>query len=251
MVYPTIVFAHGAWHNAGFFHKVIGILEPLGYRCVTVSLPSASGRVPPTSSLDEDIAAIRDVVLRELDSGHDVLVNAHSWGAIPTTTGLVGLSKPERQATGKTTGIVKLAFVAAFVLPENTSLQDALGGPQPTWIIDSDGNVMDGGDPRKLFYHDVEQKEADEWIAKLRPHSLASFQTKTTSAAWKKIPSAYLICDDDQLLPPQAQEMMVANMKEEGGAVETTHIAGSHSPYLANPEAVVKFLRAAAGESLS
>lgn len=84
MAHPTIVFCHGAWHNVRFFDKVIGILEPLGYRCITVPLPSSSGRVPPTTSLDEDIAAIRNAVLKELDAGRDVVMNAHSWGGIPS-----------------------------------------------------------------------------------------------------------------------------------------------------------------------
>jgi hypothetical protein len=65
-----------------FYDKVIAILEPLGYRCVAVSMPSV-GTVPPVSSLDEDIAAVRNAVMVELDAGRDVIVNAHSWSGIP------------------------------------------------------------------------------------------------------------------------------------------------------------------------
>jgi pimeloyl-ACP methyl ester carboxylesterase len=74
---PTIVFCHGAWHSVQFFEKVIPLLEPLEYKCITVPLPSV-GSSAPVKSLDEDIDAVRTAVIRELDAGRDVMVNAHS-----------------------------------------------------------------------------------------------------------------------------------------------------------------------------
>lgn len=100
---PTIIFCHGAWHSVQFFDKVIALLEPLGYKCVAVPMPSV-GRSKPVESLDEDIDAVRTVVLKELDAGLDVMVNAHSmyccprsitipkadhetgWGGLPVST---------------------------------------------------------------------------------------------------------------------------------------------------------------------
>ena len=40
-------------------------------------LPSV-GSSPPVKSLDEDIDVVRTAVIRELDAGRDVMVNAHS-----------------------------------------------------------------------------------------------------------------------------------------------------------------------------
>jgi len=74
---PVMIFTHGAWHSPEYFDLVISILEPLGYKCVTVSMPSV-GRVPPVTSLQEDIEVVRNAVLKELDGGHDVIVNVHS-----------------------------------------------------------------------------------------------------------------------------------------------------------------------------
>ncbi|KAF8866559.1 alpha/beta-hydrolase [Acephala macrosclerotiorum] len=250
MAYPSIVFCHGAWHTPDFFHKVIAILEPLGYKCVTVALPSSSGRVPPTTDLGEDIAAIRSVVLKELEAGHDVVMHAHSWGGIPTSSALEGLTKPERLASGKTTGVTKLTYVSAFVIPENTSLEEFIGGPQPTWVIDDVSFATTRRDLKQIFYHDVDSKEADEWLAKLKPQSLASFTKKTTDAAWKRIPSAYLICEDDRAVSAAFQEIMTGQMKGAGVEIVETRIGGSHSPYLTRPNGVVKFLRAAIGEPL-
>jgi pimeloyl-ACP methyl ester carboxylesterase len=110
-----MVFVHGAWHSSEFYSRIIAILEPLGYKCVTVAMPSV-GNSPPVSSLDEDIKAIREVVVRELDSGSDVIVNIHSWAGIPANSALDGLSKTERQSGQP--GVIKLTFIASFLLPE-------------------------------------------------------------------------------------------------------------------------------------
>jgi len=77
MALPTIVFVHGAWHWPGFFTKVKNILETKGYRTIVLALPSV-GRTPPVSSLNEDIFMVRTAVLKELDAGYNVVINAHS-----------------------------------------------------------------------------------------------------------------------------------------------------------------------------
>ncbi|KAH6709273.1 Alpha/beta hydrolase fold-1 [Leptodontidium sp. MPI-SDFR-AT-0119] len=245
---PTIVFCHGAWHTPSFFDKVIAILEPLGYKCVTFSFPG-TGNVPPVKSLDEDIEAVRAVVLKEVDVGADVVVSAHSWGGVPTCSALDGLSKAEREREGKPGGVVKLAFVTSFILPEETSIADALGGPLDVWIPDADENLKFPDEVNKeVFYHDLPSDEADEWASKIRVQSLATFMTKTKSAAWKKIPTSYMICENDRPIPLALQESMIATVKEQGGEIETERLFVSHSPHLAMPEKVAGFLRRAAGE---
>lgn len=73
--------------------------------------------------------------------------------------------------------------------------------------------------------------------------------TKTKSAAWKKIPTSYLICENDKPIPLELQESMIATVKKEGGDIVTERLFVSHSPHLAMPEKVAGFLRRAAGES--
>ena len=132
---PTIVFVPGAWHSPEFFGAVISILEPLGYQCVTVSMPGV-GRIPPVDNLDEDIAAVRTTVIKELDAGHDVIIHAHSWAGIPVNSALDGLSKEEREKDGRKGAVVKLTFASSIVVPENVSLLDAIGGKVPDiWEI--------------------------------------------------------------------------------------------------------------------
>jgi hypothetical protein len=113
-----------------------------------------------------------------------------------------------------------------------------------------DGNVMLREDKwLPMMYHDVDPNEVQGWIAKLRPHSLATFQDKARFAAWKKIPSAYLVCEDDRAIPVQGQDGMVAAVKGAGGDIETERLFVSHSPYIVEPDFVAGFLRRAAGET--
>lgn len=74
---PTIVLVNGAWHSPEFFSGVISILELKGYKCVAIAMPGV-GRSPPVASLDEDIAAVRNAVMKELDLGNNVMMHAHS-----------------------------------------------------------------------------------------------------------------------------------------------------------------------------
>lgn len=83
--------------------------------------------------------------------------------------------------------------------------------------------------------------------------TLTSFQTlttKTKSAAWKKIPSVYLVCEDDRAIPFQAQDAWVAAVKEAGGDIETERLFVSHSAHVVNPKFVAGFIRRAAGEAV-
>ncbi|ESZ97963.1 hypothetical protein SBOR_1634 [Sclerotinia borealis F-4128] len=247
MTPPTIIFIHGAWHDTSNFSPVIGILEPLGYPCITIAMPSTGGTIP-TTDLTNDIAAIRHVVLKEVDAGKEVIVCSHSWGGIPTTNALDGLSISERSESGKVGGVVKIAFLCAFVVPVGTSLQDATGG------MSYDGIAEDGFIPAthfgQKFYHDLDDAMASDLESKLKLQSVASFQTKATSAAHLVIPSIYLICEDDQIIPMFLQELMIADARKAGGIMEEERVFCGHSPFFKNPEFTASFLRRAAGENV-
>jgi hypothetical protein len=98
------------------------------------------------------------------------------------------------------------------------------------------------------MYHDADPKEAEECVSKLGLHSLATFRAKTRSAAWRKIPSAYLVCEDDRIIPVEGQDGMIAGVRGLGGEIEVERLFVSHSPYLVKPDSVAGFLRRASGE---
>ena len=54
---------------------------------------------------------------------------------MPVCSALDGLSRAERSKDRKKSAVIKLAFVAAFVVEEGVSLEMALGGRPDCWII--------------------------------------------------------------------------------------------------------------------
>ncbi|WP_426570408.1 alpha/beta fold hydrolase [Streptomyces canus] len=84
-------------------------------------------------------------------------------------------------------------------------------------------------DPISMFYGDAPRPEAEEAAKRPVPQSVKSFSDRLTKAAWHTVPSTYVICEADQVLPAQAQQVLA----ERSGAVH--RIAGDHSPIMSKP----------------
>ncbi|MBE7181472.1 MAG: hypothetical protein INR71_09735 [Terriglobus roseus] len=74
----------------------------------------------------DDAAYIHSELEKLADSGYDVLVNAHSYGGIPTSEALRGLSKAEREKAGKAGGVVRISYTAALTPPVGKGLNDVM-----------------------------------------------------------------------------------------------------------------------------
>lgn len=95
----------------------------------------------------------------------------------------------------------------------------------------------------------MEPAEINHWGSQLLPHAFSTKKAKSTGAAWLTIPCSYLLCELDQAVPIFAQEAMVGAAQEAGSNMETERVKASHSPFLSKPDAVVAYLRRAAGET--
>jgi hypothetical protein len=132
---PTLIFVPGAWHTTEVFNTITARLSTHGYKCIAVT-SLAAGHEPAVPDLQPDTENVHKVVLDEVDHGHDVVVVGHSWGGIIVGGSLDGLSKTEREKEGKKGGVVKLAYMCAFIPPEGLSLSMALGGGRdPSWEV--------------------------------------------------------------------------------------------------------------------
>ena len=263
MAHPTLIFSPGAWHSPEVFEDVISKLKPHGYKCIALPLCAVVNK-PAAVDLQPDIAAIRKAVISEIEAENDVVMIAHSWSGIFVSGALENLGKAQRENEGKKGGVVKLAFISAFLPQENISLITAFGGQTPDWYdikvstIKKDLKIWLVTDeiskepwvtvknPEDIFYHDLRPEDAKYWASRLLPHSYATKHAGASSAAWKTIPSTYLICEEDVAV----QENIVKTCREAGSVMDTERIATSHSPFLSKPDAVVGFIRRAAGEAV-
>lgn len=101
-----------------------------------------------------------------------------------------------------------------------------------------------------IFYSDLDPATQQHWASKLKSHALATFWAKTTAASWQEMPTSYLLCEDDLVIPAVAQEQMCQAVKESGADIEVTRLKSGHSPFLSRPKETVAWLRRVAGETI-
>jgi pimeloyl-ACP methyl ester carboxylesterase len=176
-----------------------------------------------------------------------VMLAGHSYGGAVIT------------AAGSMTGnIVGLVYVTAFALDEGESALDICSrfpGGQLLSALRPAAFPEVSGDPGVELYIDRElfprvfaaglpHRAAAAAAAAQRPMTAAAFAAKSISAAWKTIPSWYMVATADQLIPPEAQHFMARR-----AGAHITEIRASHAIALIQPVAVAEQIAAAAASA--
>jgi pimeloyl-ACP methyl ester carboxylesterase len=183
----------------------------------------------PLTSLADDITVTKRLLSSQ--TGPTVLVG-HSYGGAVISGAAEGV--PQVKA---------LVYITAFGLDAGESL-DSLSkqGPPPSGAAavepDAFGYLWIN---RKKFHEafaaDATEDEAAVMAAVQRPLSVAGFTDKAGQPAWKHLPSWYLVCTNDQMIPPPAQEFLAGRMH----AIQKS-VASSHAPFVAHPQAVADII---------
>ncbi len=92
------------------------------------------------------------------------------------------------------------------------------------------------------FAADVDRAKARVMFAAQQPLSTAALGDVLGAPAWKSLPSWYLVAQNDEAIPPDAQRLFSSRM----GAT-TVEVASSHVAMVSQPDAVVQLIEAAAG----
>jgi pimeloyl-ACP methyl ester carboxylesterase len=159
-----------------------------------------------------------------------VVVVAHSYGGVPTTQALSGASN-----------VRHIIYLAAFQLPVGDAVVSHNGRPLKPWAKlhhqDGIGDYVEALNPATVFYNDLDATAAQCAAAKLGYQSYASMRQPLTEAAWKTIPSTYVVCEADNAIPVTAQEAMAMH------ADDVERLNTSHCPFLSQPAAVARIIR--------
>lgn len=112
--------------------------------------------------------------------------------------------------------------------------------------------IVEPEDAKGLFYQDLPDDVVSELAKDLRPQSLGVFWSTTSYAAWKHVPTTYVICEDDTPSTVAAAGYLLSTAQAaEGSKVDTVvKRKVGHSPFLSQPEWTASMLREAAGEKL-
>ena len=120
---------------------------------------------------------------------------------------------------------------------------------RPEVIIMTDTTtIIDREVSLAAFYHDVEPSLARQAASRLRPFQKTGYAVIETDAvaAWRTIPTTYVVCAEDRMVHPDTQREMAAAAAAAGA--EVLEWPSSHSPFLSHPDLVADLVaqRAAA-----
>jgi hypothetical protein len=114
-------------------------------------------------------------------------------------------------------------------------------------VVDDEGFVwLSEDDFVNHFAADIDPVKARVLYAAQQPLSVSAFRDVMTVPAWKSLPSWYMITQDDQALPPDAQRMFAHRM----GAT-TAEVPSGHLAMVSHPADVVKLTETAAEAGLT
>jgi pimeloyl-ACP methyl ester carboxylesterase len=249
---PTLVLVHGAWHSPSHFAALTRYLESNGYTVEAPYLPSMHADDITKITMTEDIAAVRTCLLKALESA-DVLIVSHSYGTLPSSGALQGLDTASRTSDGHSTYVTGFCIIAGLLVPPGHSVASYYGDT-PAPPQDLRGPILypkDPPGPGYLFYHDIPFDEAVEAIKTLKPQAWAVNATVLDHAGHLVVPTRYMVCEKDNVLPPFMQRLMIDTARKGLGErlkIEAVTIESSHSPFLSRTVVVGEWLRKCAGE---
>ena len=222
----NIVLVHGAFCDGSSWGSVIPLLQEAGHTVLAVQLP--------LKGLSDDIATTRQA-LASL-SGPTILAG-HSYGGAVVT----GAGTDAANVSG-------LVYIAAYVPAEGETLGDlndrfpATEGQKhigPSYLKDTvwiEPSVFP-----QVFAADVDPIQARIMATVQKPTGFGCLIEKTAQPAWQKLPSWYLVSENDATINPDAERWMA----QRAGAT-TSSIASSHASPVSHPREVADVILAAA-----
>ena len=220
----SVVLVHGGFVDGSGWEGVYRTLKQNGYSATIVQ--------NPTTSLEADVAATRQIIAQQ---SRPVVLVGHSYGGVVITE------------AGNDPKVVALVYIAAFAPDQGESVSSLIkdpppGAPVPPILPPQDGFLfLDKGKFAESFAADVGRDKADFMANSQVPWGVNALNGAVTAPAWKTKPSWYLVATDDRMIPPAAQRSMA---KRAGS--QPSEVPGSHAVYVSQPQVVAALIEKAA-----
>ena len=111
----------------------------------------------------------------------------------------------------------------------------------PTYECLSQGGEMHCVNPEQLLFNDLDEEERAKWVKALKPQPAEGWNGTIRYCGWKDVPSVYLVCEKDQVLPLEIQLQMAGL-----AGSEVVRCSSGHCVMLSMPEKVVEVILSAA-----
>ncbi|MGO4753245.1 alpha/beta hydrolase [Streptomyces sp. 2MCAF27] len=220
-----IVLVHGAGGRPTTWAAVEPLLTALGHRVFIVT--------NPLTSLEDDVAHTTAAVD---ETTGPVLMAGHSYGGAVISN------------VGRHPRVKGLVYIAAFGPDEGETVNEIVERYEPAEISKYMRRGPNGewkSEPSPEFWDEIGPDLSADQRAIVETEGRKSenliFTQPTGIPAWRRLPSWYLVADDDRTLRRQAQLDMATRMK---ATVE--HVPGSHYTTLVWPRRVADMIHTAA-----
>ena len=237
MKIPTLVLVHGAGGGAWTWELVVLALDELGCADRELDLPSSSASPPPDAGVACDVATVR-AVLDDL-VGPVVLVGV-SYGGV-----VISAAAVDHPA------VARLVYVAAFMPEPGVPIRDQLVPSQDFVAAASAAAARNptehgGLDPAiaaEFVFPQADAEIARQAIARMRPMVLSDADVALPSVAWQTIPSTYIVCTEDRMIPPDYQRRCATER-----ATARIDVPYDHAPTRSHPNELAELLAEIVGQ---
>ena len=223
----TVVLVHGAWHGPWCFDHVVDGLEARGVPTLAVDRrrPGPDGQLRAVTDSAENERIVR-AALDQIDG--PVVLLGHSFGGVAITTAPLGNDN-----------VKHLVYLTAMMPDTDGAVPDNFANPELVAAIqeaDDGSTTVEPDKIRQIFYHQCPDADVERAMRELTPNEAAITFDAPREAAWKTIPTTYIVCTEDQALlaPGQRQLARRANRIAEWPT--------DHSPFFSNPQLLINLL---------
>ncbi|KAF5552100.1 hypothetical protein FPHYL_9047 [Fusarium phyllophilum] len=218
---PTIFIVPGFYEGPAVFQPLVDSLKGRGFKTAITTI-SSTGKTPPDSpNMDDDISNIaKDLALVVEEAGEEgVVAVMHSAGGFIGSAALKGLASKARKDAGKPGGVNKIVFITAGIAPEGFEQ-----GPMEFFDYHESNGTQSCKDPKNLLYSDFSDEEANKWLPGLQHQADRGWATKVQYCGWREVPSVYIICEGDRILPTELQERFAGLAGSEIVSINAGHM---------------------------
>ena len=225
----TVVFVHGACVTDAlwWWSRMSPLLEARGITSVAPELPSCGTGAVTTADLGDlhaDAAAVRAAVAAA--DGPVVLIG-HSYGGMVITAASAGAGPK----------VVHLVYVSSVLADADESLAGMRSGQgRPAGLDIRGGTIGQQPEPMRDFLTDCDPDVVDGALARLARQSLAAFVQPPGAAAWREMPSTYVVCAHDAGVGAGEQRQRAER------AAQVVELPTNHFPHLARPDLLTDVL---------
>ena len=221
---PSIVLVHGAFADGSSWQRLIPLLQRDGYSVAVVQNNLAS--------FADDVARTKRIIVAQTGP---VIVVGHSYGGAVITAAAAGNAN-----------VSALIYLAAFAPDAGEPIGAFLGQfPSPLGAAlrpDAAGFLyIDRALFRDVFAADVSTATTRVMAATQQPWNGAALSAAPAAAAWRTVPSWYVVSKRDQAINPDLERFYAARM-----GAHTTEIESSHVSFISHPNVIARLINGVA-----